>query len=646
MLRKKKYAAIFLAIPIVLLLFLLALLPYLISLERYKGLVAAQLGRALGREVTIGELRLTILSGLGVEARGLRIANSKAFGPKPFLEADAVKVHLRPWPLLRGRLEFSRALVTNPRFLIQRNRQGLWSYDDLAKAYPLSAPSPSKKAAREKGAPLLAPLPSELALFGGEVIFIDLGQLPASPLRFQDVQVHLSQGSPPSSIRFQSTATMAKAQVELTGRATPLGEGPVLKRLDLEARLRVQDLDVAPFLPYLALPHGIQVGGKASIDLKANGKGEALMIEADADLKGLAMRLGLFEKEIGEGGELKVKGWLRPSSLDLEKTSLTLKNSKLEGSLKVDGFEVPQVKFRLHSKSLSLDRLLLPTPPQAQAMATPHPRAMALTSPPGKGVEKREMRFQMEGDLQVDRLQWKDLELSPFSTHILYRGQVLRLDGVSFALFGGQGRGRAELDFRSPSPRTTLAFRLEGAQMGPLLKATMAPKWGLSGALDLEAKLRMAGLDAAQVKGTARGDGTFRLRGGRFSGFKPLEQMAELLAALPRPASGLRLNEFQELSGHFSLDKGYLHTRDLTLKREDLELRAKGSYGLMDEGLDFDVTLQVPRAVLEARVTGTTSKPLIIPKAGWIQKRIEMKIDRTLKGEGRRLKDLLQDLFR
>jgi hypothetical protein len=71
-----------------------------------------------------------------------------------------------------------------------------------------------------------------------------------------------------------------------------------------------------------------------------------------------------------------------------------------------------------------------------------------------------------------------------------------------------------------------------------------------------------------------------------------------------------------------------------------------GSLGLLDSTLDFDVVAKLGRTTVEAKVTGTTSQPIVVPKLGRLQQRIETELDKALPDQqGKKLKDLLKGLF-
>src|SRR6266404_3175566 len=82
-------------------LFLIAVvvLPMVIDAERFRPLVQSQAKAALGREVTLGKLELSILSG-GVVINDVNIADDPAFSRGQFLQAKSLKVGVELWPML------------------------------------------------------------------------------------------------------------------------------------------------------------------------------------------------------------------------------------------------------------------------------------------------------------------------------------------------------------------------------------------------------------------------------------------------------------------------------------------------------------------------------------------------------------------
>src|SRR5215469_1369938 len=83
---------------------ILLALPFLINVNAFRPKLETELTSALGRQVKIGNLGLSILSG-SVSADDLSIADDPAFSQSPFIRAKSLKVGVEIMPLI-----FSKAL--------------------------------------------------------------------------------------------------------------------------------------------------------------------------------------------------------------------------------------------------------------------------------------------------------------------------------------------------------------------------------------------------------------------------------------------------------------------------------------------------------------------------------------------------------
>ena len=68
MTRTLKWVSIGIGGLLLLVLLAVVLLPPLVNLERYRTLLAQRVGRTLGRDVTLGALRVSFWGGIGAEA--------------------------------------------------------------------------------------------------------------------------------------------------------------------------------------------------------------------------------------------------------------------------------------------------------------------------------------------------------------------------------------------------------------------------------------------------------------------------------------------------------------------------------------------------------------------------------------------------
>ena len=77
-------------------------LPFLIDPNRFRPLLEEKLTQALGREVKLGDLKLSVLSG-SVTAADLSIADNPTYSKAPFVQAKSLGVAVELWPLITSR---------------------------------------------------------------------------------------------------------------------------------------------------------------------------------------------------------------------------------------------------------------------------------------------------------------------------------------------------------------------------------------------------------------------------------------------------------------------------------------------------------------------------------------------------------------
>src|SRR3954471_9710831 len=106
-------------------------LPLLVNVDKLRPEVQKQASDALGRNVTIGELKLAVFSG-GVTAKDISIADDPAFSQQPFVTAKSLDVGVDLMPLI-----FSKALHVNtltlqePEIHLVKSGAGKWNYSSI-----------------------------------------------------------------------------------------------------------------------------------------------------------------------------------------------------------------------------------------------------------------------------------------------------------------------------------------------------------------------------------------------------------------------------------------------------------------------------------------------------------------------------------
>ncbi len=96
--------------------------------EKAKDMALERLSTALNREVKIDDVEISFWGGLGVYLKGIKIANPRGFTWDQFMQAKALDVKLKFWPLLKGEIAVDRSILEEPRVGLFKTREGQVNY--------------------------------------------------------------------------------------------------------------------------------------------------------------------------------------------------------------------------------------------------------------------------------------------------------------------------------------------------------------------------------------------------------------------------------------------------------------------------------------------------------------------------------------
>lgn len=141
-LRKHRWLLITAAVAGLLVILTALLLPVLIDINSYRGLIQERAEAALGRKVTLGPMSLSVLPRLGIAIQDPEVEG--------LLRAESLIVGVRLMPLLlSGTIDVRKVVLERPEVTLARDSQGAWNLGLLG-ASGEAAPPPGD-AARETG---------------------------------------------------------------------------------------------------------------------------------------------------------------------------------------------------------------------------------------------------------------------------------------------------------------------------------------------------------------------------------------------------------------------------------------------------------------------------------------------------------------
>ena len=131
----------------VLILFLFLFRP---GVSQLRQRISASIGSALGRRVSLDNVRVHVLPRPGFDLEGLVIYDDPAFGAEPMVRAQEVSAAIRFRSLFRGRLEIATLSANEPSINLVRNDQGRWNLASLIERSSHIPTAPTGTAASER----------------------------------------------------------------------------------------------------------------------------------------------------------------------------------------------------------------------------------------------------------------------------------------------------------------------------------------------------------------------------------------------------------------------------------------------------------------------------------------------------------------
>jgi AsmA protein len=226
-------------VSVAVLLVVVVSLPFLINVNQFKPMLESELSTALNREVKLGNLKLSLLSG-EVNADDLSVAEDQAFGKPAFIRAKSLGVGAEIWPFLMSRkLIVTYLTIDQPEIALVQAPSGEWNFSSLggnAKKAPPTAPAPGT-----------APLDLSVKLVKVTNGRLKLGRTLGhwKPLVLEQVNIELREFSATTAFPFTvSTKVAGGGTIQLNGKAGPIN--PTDSAMTpVNASLKVAQLDLA-----------------------------------------------------------------------------------------------------------------------------------------------------------------------------------------------------------------------------------------------------------------------------------------------------------------------------------------------------------------------------------------------------------------
>ena len=597
---------------------------YLFDVEKLRDPLQAQASRALGRDVSLGAISLSLFPLPAVSLADVRVGGPKAADP-PFATVEELRLRVAVLPLIAGQVVLRSLEIESPVVHIPFDKQG-------KPILPGASDAKAKRAAPGAGQPEEggAVAADGLAL-AMDRISIENARVEAGPWLIEnanvDGQLALDgSGEFRVALDLPGLAELRNTELRVAGLTGPAPE--IAAHGDFFA-------DLAPLAKRFALAQEISGRARGEYEVELAG-GELRAAKTNVDVPDLLVRSG----DLVVSGPARTHAVLGESySIDLsdtrvEQTGLFAKPKRTplsvtgalgskpdlsavrEALVKIGtnviplGLELDRKPMLVHVRTSAIDlaslRELLP-PDRPSLSGRFHVEALDVQLEPLRVV----------GRAALDNVETR-LEHGPIrvSGGVLGKGRVIELEKGT-AVLGEQTIGLdASYDLTTGAIRAS--YDTANSQLGALI-AALSGRGEVDGTLTSRGQLEAKAPDVNALSGGGKID----IRPGRIQGFSLVKSLLGSLASLPgvaAAATGKDLSRyddesFQYLTADYQVANGRVSTENLELAYQNATAYLHGSVGMSDRTLDLAGRVVLAKEA-DAEIAGEKrAKERVIPIA-------------------------------
>lgn len=586
-----------------------------------KDRLAATIGDAIGRTVTIGAMQVRYWPSLEIQFDQVTVSNPATMPARDAFRAESVRARIAPLPLLKGRIRMEGLDLVAPAFALEEAADGTrnWVFDTAG-------------AAKAGAVPAAFSLPPTSTITDGT-------------LTFESAITGAARAA--SAINSVQTLDLVSGALAAKGSLVAGGETVAF------------DATVGDFNAVIS---GASTTLKATIDarpLRAALDGDALFASA-AEFKGalsasapslveLARWLGSDIAVAGEPLRGSLEGQILATTRDVAFSETDVRvnttSGRFEGTLDLGGVR-PKLGGSLESEHIDLARIIgvaqtrttfAPTPGMdfdplvtagwEQLLTDLTALEQGASAAPEAAPSAAAGAGWSEQPFNLKALQAFDLDLVVQAAAISYggldlkRGRVKtvvadgRLDANIEELAVGDGTavGTVRIDSGAEPPRAALQLSLSNVAAEPIV-SELTGKPLLAGTSNVEITATAAGQNQSQLAQTLEGKAHFQMGKGALRGFDVRRMIFEWWKSWTFDLA-LKTN-FERLDASYDIKKGILRSQPgLSLGGSEVEINSQGTVNVPDKQLNQEIRVKAtppPSAFpIPVRISGSWMKPSI-----------------------------------
>jgi len=590
---------------IALLIAAVIIIPKVVDIETYLPAIEKKVTEVTGRPFSMGrDFEVSVFPWVGVLFSDLRMGNPEAFGGGDFITVESFETRVKLLPLLTKKIEIKKFVLKGPEIHLVKSAKGdgNWALgtQEVIKTAQETKTAQEEKAPSTKGSdtkggaqlPVKSLQVDEFTISDGRVVYTDKGtdlqkEVDNISLKLEDVSLD-------RLISLNFKADVEGRPVSVTGSLGPVGKVPGQGRVAI-------DLVVKAFGQLEMALQGDVVDPATRQQFKMNlslapFSPRKLLQELDIAMPVETADVGVLDNF---HAKLDVEG--NPNDIQLRESSITLDDSVLNMSARIQDMARPDVAFNLDLDTFNLDRYLPPrtsTPPDTSTSPdtkTPPDTKTSKSSTEAKKAGPAEIdytplrRLLLDGEVHIGELVVHGAKVERAVFKIVGKNGVFILDPATFDLYQGSIGITGNFNVQKDTPTTKVDLKAADIQAGPLLKDSME-KDVIRGAMNAAASLSFRGDNAMQIKKSLNGAGELSFLDGAIVGI----DIAEMARSFAKGGGQLSSKDkpktdFAELRVPYTLNNGLFKTTESFLASPLLRVKAFGTANLVSEQLDMKV---------------------------------------------------------
>jgi AsmA protein len=572
-------------------------------INRNKDYLLAQAKEALGRDVKIGDIGVTLWGGIGVRLKEFSLADDPSFAKEPFVRAEDLQVNIKLLPLFRKELQVSKVILHRPVINVIKDQKGQFNFSTIGREKEKKETEKEKSPKEHATAPAL--LVSLIDVDGGEIQYMDRSQ--GIDFRASQVDLKLNNISFDRPVNVDLSAAVlgaGKQNLKMKARVGPLGAKADLNNLPLEGDV---DLDSVPLanlektLPGLKqrYPQGLELAGAVGSKTHFSGslgKDVLPQINGTVNLVSVSARLPQLPQPITD---INAKINFTGKTAELPESPFRIGKSQVRLAAKVTSFAPLNLSYRLSSPEVNLADLRA----TASGGGKKPELVKNLTSEGTASI--KDGALTCRGNLSSPGGTIADGDYTDLQTSASFTGRVATIESLSLGAFGGSLKAKGSYDMRETTPRFAATTTVKAMDLTQIFRSMLpsAPQ-NIRGLINMDLDITGAGKEWNAIQQALKGQGKAEVINGALLDINLAESVlsgatgisgavnfvpADVKNKYPAIFSS-KNTEFKQLKGSATISDGKARTDDLVVSAAEFETQGKGWFAF-DHTVDFRALL-------------------------------------------------------